>query len=212
MRTLTKKIDEIPLIVIGGVLVIVFYCVCTFISAGLFPTNWNPVTTWLSDFGNSTYNPNGAIWYNTGCILTGTSMVLFFFGFKLWYIDKKPLKILIILSQIVGFIDAFGLIMIGVYSEDSMAEHVFWSDFFFKTNLGVLLLISLWMLKMPKASKIIPIYGFVNAIVNLLFAFTSSAMVPLLEWVTVFTALGFVFIITYTSYKIEQFDKNSIKV
>jgi len=40
----------------------------------------------------------------------------------------------------VGFIAAFSLIMIGVFSEDLMEQHVFWSSVFFILNLMVLIL------------------------------------------------------------------------
>jgi hypothetical membrane protein len=44
------------------------------------------------------------------------------------------------ITQVVGFISAFALIMIGVFSEDYMTQHVFWSDVFFAFNLIVLIL------------------------------------------------------------------------
>jgi len=58
----------------AGIAVIVLYCVFTFSSWALYPTAYSPVTNWLSDLGNSTNNPHGAILYNLGCILTGIAL------------------------------------------------------------------------------------------------------------------------------------------
>jgi hypothetical membrane protein len=60
-----------PLSSVAGATVIVLYCAFTFSSWALFPTAYNPITNWLSDLGNSSYNPRGAILYNLGCIFTG---------------------------------------------------------------------------------------------------------------------------------------------
>jgi hypothetical membrane protein len=187
--------------VFGGILVIVFYCVCTFTSLALFPPPFSPITNWLSDLGNSTLNPNGFLWYNSGCILTGVALVPFFLGLSIWYSERKWKSALVIAGQIVGFFDAFCLIMIGVFSEDSGEAHVFWSDMFFKTNLFVLIVVGIALLLNSKFIKLIGIYGFVVAIINVLFVVLISATPPL-EWLTVFTALGFVgLLITNTIIK-----------
>ncbi|MEM2118021.1 MAG: hypothetical protein QW386_03255 [Candidatus Bathyarchaeia archaeon] len=66
-----------PMSCIAGIAVIVLYCIFTFSSWALFPTPYNPVDNWLSDLGNSNYNPSGAILYNIGCVLTGIALFPF---------------------------------------------------------------------------------------------------------------------------------------
>jgi len=63
-----------PINSVAGAAVIVLYCVLTSSSWALLPTTYNPITNWLSDLGNSSYNPTGAIFYNLGCILTGIAL------------------------------------------------------------------------------------------------------------------------------------------
>jgi len=64
-----------PMSSVAGMTVIILYCVFTFSSLVLFPTAHNPITNWLSDVGNSLYNPRGVILYNLGCILTGIALL-----------------------------------------------------------------------------------------------------------------------------------------
>jgi len=179
--------------------VIVFYCAFTFTSIALFPSPFSPVTNWLSDLGNSSYSPNGAMFYNVGCILTGLMLFPFFAGLYKWYTGEKLRKTLIIATQAAGFIAAFALIMIGVFSEDFMVEHVFWSTVFFAFNLIVLILANVSLMTHSRFWKPIAYYGFVVAFINLLFV--ASRNTPILEWFTVFTALGYVALLSYNTLK-----------
>jgi hypothetical membrane protein len=184
-----------PLSVPAGVAVIILYCVFTFSSWALFPTAYGPTTNWLSDLGNSTYNPKGAMLYNVGCILTGMGLFPFFIGMSWWYTNEKRRKTALIATQAIGCLGAFALIMIGVFSEDSGWLHHMWSQIFFLLNLIVLVLIGASLFTHPRYIKAIAYYGFIVALVNLVFVFASST--PILEWFTVFTALGYVGLLTY---------------
>jgi hypothetical protein len=92
---------------IAGVLVILFYCAFTLTSIAFFPRPVSPLNDWLSDLGNSSYNPQGAIFYNVGCVLTGLALFPFFAGFYCWYTDEKWRKSLMMITQAVGFIAVF---------------------------------------------------------------------------------------------------------
>ncbi|MGA9388137.1 MAG: DUF998 domain-containing protein [Candidatus Bathyarchaeia archaeon] len=192
---------KLPISSLAGVAVIILYCVFTFSSWALFSTTYSPVTNWLSDLGNSspTYNPRGAILYNLGCILTGIALFPFFIGLYKWYTDEKWRKMSLSISQAVGCLAAFALIMIGVFSEDSGSLHILWSDVFFLLNLVVLILVGASLFTHPRYIKAIAYYGFTVAAINLAFVFVSNT--PLLEWFTVFTSLGYVGLITYNMAK-----------
>ena len=185
---------------VAGAAVILLYCVFTFSSWALYPTPYSPVNNWLSDLGNSTTNPNGAILYNLGCILTGIALFPFFIGLYKWYTTEKWRKAALIISQAVGCAAALALIMIGVFSEDAGSLHRLWSGIFFLLNLIVLILTGASLLKHPRCIKAIPTYGFLVAIINLAFIFVSNT--PLLEWFTVFTALGYVGLLSYNTTKV----------
>lgn len=194
-----SEILKWPISIISGLLVIVVYCTFTFISLALFPPPYNAMNNWLSDLGNSTYNPNGAIFYNLGCILTGSMLFPFYLGLNKWYLEVTWHKILMIITQIVGCCSGFALIMLGIFSEDYMTEHIFWSEIFFKLNLGVLVLSSISLFFNPSFMKIIGVYGISCSIINLIFVYFIGT--PLVEWITVFTALGYAGLLVYNMYK-----------
>jgi len=197
---LPLRIAHRPILCLAAILVIVFYCAFTLASIALFPTPFSPVVNYLSDLGNSTFSPKGAWFYNAGCILTGLALFPFYAGFYEWYTPERRRKLLIATTQVVGFLSALSLIMIGVFSEDSMAQHLFWSELFFIFNLLVLILANISLLTRPKFIRPIGYYGLAVAVVNLLFVVLTST--PLLEWFTVFTALVYAGLVAYNTLKL----------
>jgi hypothetical membrane protein len=195
---LARKTSKWPVLPIAGVLVIAFYCVFTLTSIALFPRPINPLYDWLSDFGNSSYNPHGAIFYNVGCVLTGLALFPFFLGFCYWYTDEKRRKSLIVITQAAGFVAAFALMMIGLFSEDAGAVHHLWSVAFFIFNLIVLILSSVSLLTHPNFIRPIGYYGLVVAVINLVFV--GFSYTSILEWFTVFTALGYAAFFSYNTF------------
>jgi hypothetical membrane protein len=177
-----------PLTSIAALHVIVLYCLFTFSSAVFFGNPWTP-WPYLSDFGNTVYNPSGAVLYNLGCILTGLMLFPFYIGLYKWYTRESWRKILIIVTQIVGLASGFSLIMIGVFNENYGYPHSLWSRVFFMLNLGVLILAGITLLTHPKFIRPIAIYGFIVAAINLAFVVLPSSST--IEWFTVFTALGY---------------------
>lgn len=189
-----------PILPVAGVLVMVFYCAFTFTSVVLFPSPFSPVNNWLSDLGNSSFNPNGAVFYNIGCVLTGLALFPFFAGLHEWYTNERRRNAMIVVTQAFGFLCAFALMMIGVFSEDYMAQHVFWSSVFFLFNLVVLILANISLMTHSKFRRPIGYYGLIVALINLLFLVSSDT--PLLEWFTVFTALGYVALLSHNTFKL----------
>jgi hypothetical protein len=181
----------------AGVLVIILFCGFTFTSWALYPTSYNPVDNWLSDLGNSSYNPQGAIFFNAGCVLTGITLFPFFSGLYKWYTEESWRKISLIITQTVGSLAAFSVMMIGVFSEDYGEMHHLWSTVFFAFIFIVFILLGVSLFTHPKYTRKIAYYGFAVAIIDLIFA---SYNVPLLEWLTVFTALGYVGLLAYNMF------------
>lgn len=192
---------KLPISSLAGVAVIILYCVFTFSSWAFFSKSFSPVTNWLSDLGNSgsAFNPRGAILYNLGCILTGIALFPFFIGLYKWYTEEKWRKNLLVFSQAVGCLAAFALIMIGVFSEDSGSLHDTWSSIFFLLNFLVLILVGTSLFTHPRYIKAIAFYGFTVAAINLGLIFVPNT--TLLEWFTVFTALGYVGLMSYNMTK-----------
>lgn len=195
-----RPLADWPMISLAALLVIGFYCVFTLTSILLFPAPFSPIVNYLSDLGNSTFSPRGAWFYNAGCVLTGLALFPFFVGFRKWHTPEKWRRFMIAATQAVGFMSALSLIMIGLFSEDYLPQHLFWSDLFFAFNLIVLILANASLLTRLNFIKGIGYYGLGVAVVNLLFVVLSST--PLLEWFTVFTALGYVALLAYNTLRV----------
>jgi hypothetical membrane protein len=118
-------------------------------------------------------------------------LIPFYLGLYKWYTKEQWRKILIIITQIVGIASGIALILIGVYPENStpVGFHHLWSITFFMLNLLVLILANIALVTHPKFIKPIAIYGFVVAIINLAFVVLPESSI--IEWFTVFTALGY---------------------
>ena len=78
------KPSKWPISCTAGIAEIILYCAFTFTSWALYPTPYNPIDNWLSDPGNSTGNPSGAIFYNASCVLTGIALFPFFGSLYKW--------------------------------------------------------------------------------------------------------------------------------
>ena len=101
----------------AGVICIPVYIVFTFISY-LYNTKINPLTNWLSDFGNPLLNPSGAFIYNIGCMIVAALLIVFYIGMYQWYKNKKiRMKYVIcyVSAQISGIIASVFLVLASIF-------------------------------------------------------------------------------------------------
>jgi hypothetical membrane protein len=196
-----------PISCIGGFAVIVLYCVFTFISAVLYPPPYGPMTNWLSDLGSWSGNPSGAIYYNVGCVATGLALFPFYMGLYKWYDARIWRRAMLATGQVLGLCSAFSLMMIGVFSADSGKPHLFWSAAFFTLNFVVILVVITSLITHPRFMKLIGFYGYLVTFASLIFDFTIGG--PLVEWFTVFTALGFAGLLVINMLNVVSFPDES---
>jgi hypothetical membrane protein len=113
----------------------------------------------------------------------------FYLGLYRWYTKEQWRKALVVFTQAVGVASGFALMMIGVFSEDAGAAHGFWSYVFFFLNALVLIFANISLLTHKEFIKPIAVYGFIVAAINFSFVVLPSSSI--IEWFTVFTALGY---------------------
>jgi hypothetical protein len=192
-----------PLSCIAGIFTIVLYCIFTFSSLLFFQGSFSVASNYLSDLGNYLMNPSGAILYNIGISLAGLTLFPFFLGLFKWYTKQHWRRTLLIATQVVGFIEAFSLIMIGVFPETSGDLHDLWSYIQFALNLVVLVLADVALITHPKFIKAIGFYGFfvvAAQVATLIFIFMGSSS-PFVETFTVSTTLAFVGLIVINMFR-----------
>lgn len=172
-----------PLSCVIGILIIFITYIALFISIALAPPPFSPLTNYMSSLGNSSYNPNGAIIYNSAVIISGVLFLLFFIGLFQWYSDRKRDKTILITTQIIGFLLAIIFTLTGFYSEDFRPQHVFWSIiagiFGFLANVSL----AYYLVKQEEAIKTISyfVFGFMGFYI--IFLFILSPQHVLTEWV-----------------------------
>ncbi len=204
-----------PMSCLAGILMIVFFFIFIPTAVLLFPSfniNLGPVHYWimgpysiidnyLSDLGNYIFNPKGADFFNYGLIIIGIAMIPFFLGISQFW-EENPHTEILKITRLLGFAAAFALIMIGVFSENAPEPlHELWSMIFFLLILILMGLASYALIDDDNFMKITSYYGFGAIIFNIIFLTTGS---PFLEWITVFSALGFVAMLIYDVFKTES--------
>jgi hypothetical membrane protein len=176
---------------IGGILAVLVYLVFTLLAFSRYPLPYSPMKNWLSDLGNVNLNPDGAIFYNIGIISTALFLVVFFLGLHVWKIDhNKTQIIMLILTQAIGILGSFCMMMSGIFPINLYKIHSFWS-----TSLYVLLstafIFSAAALRYHRwVPRWLLILGISTAMMVILTSFFPT--VYALEWITVLGFLGYV--------------------
>jgi hypothetical membrane protein len=113
---------------ISGLAGLALYLVLSVVAFSSYPSSFDPMNNWLSDLGNNLLNPGDAIFYRLAGILSGTAFLVFFL--TLAYGTKgqgKNIRVLFLLVRVFGLIASLSFIMTGVFSEDMMPMHSWFS-------------------------------------------------------------------------------------
>ncbi|MFX1507141.1 MAG: DUF998 domain-containing protein, partial [Promethearchaeota archaeon] len=153
-----------------GLAGIITYCMFTLFSFSFFPSNFNPISNNISELGDFYDNPNGAIFYNIGMVLTGLASILFYLGLYKWFLIRKKSN-LHVAALGAGLINALAITMAGIFSEtkETYSQHVFWSILIFVSFFPVLILVNASVLTQPDFSNLIAYYGFGVSLIDLFF-------------------------------------------
>jgi hypothetical protein len=185
------------LLPLTAILAVSIYLVFTLAAVLSYPHPYSPLTNWLSDFGNPTRNPTGAVYYNTGGILASAVLVLFFAGlYTLKSADKKA-QVFLVLSQITGIVFAFcffmsAMVPLGV--NDSL--HSVFSMMLF-VFLGFFEIFSASAIRRkPFNAKPLFFFGIFAAMINFVFGVSFNFMNLFVgEWIMI--AVFIAYIITF---------------
>jgi hypothetical membrane protein len=180
----------------AGALSILVYLCFTLISYAYYPAAFNPRDNWLSDLGNGSLNPSGALIYRLGCVLTGVLLALFFIGLRVMTRGQSTkVRIFFSLSQGFGLIAALALIMTGIFSEGAHASHSFWSAVLY-ISFGTAVFFCGWaFLYLPRFSRSLSYFAFAITVIDwVMSAFNKTRF---LEWIVVTLMLVFVGAVSY---------------
>ncbi|MCK4310118.1 MAG: DUF998 domain-containing protein [Methanomicrobia archaeon] len=188
-----------PIIFIGGIIVILselfFNVPALLLWSG--PEPFSPLVNFHSDLGYSLWNPVGARFYNAGQVVQGLAVILFVGGFYVWHRDTR--HNVLRAGQIAGFLTGIGLIMNGIYSEDLMHAHNFWSFIIFLGIIVFMILVNSALLTHPEFMKPIGYFGFVIGLANMSFLFLGEVY-PVSEFFAIYTTEAWAALILYNTY------------
>jgi hypothetical membrane protein len=181
-----------------GIAAIVIYVLCTLAAAFQYPMQFNPFDNWISDLGSYEKNPSGALIYNIGSGIAGLLLMPFFISLMAWYKLAKKNRHLYLGAEIFGLISAFGMIMLAVFYEET-SLHALWATVCFGSLVVVLVLANVALIRNQKFNKKIGYYGFLAALVGLIFFVRLVAMDSppiILEWAAVYS--GFLWVLLFS--------------
>ncbi len=177
----------------------IIYCCFTFVSILLFPEPFSAFEYHLSKLGNSSANPQGAIFYNVGIFLTGLCLLLFYIGVYSWYTKNRPSRLFVI-ALLVGLFNAASLALVGVFSEDIYPMHVLWSLLFFVSLLPLMPMLNGFLVSLSGFDRVVGVFGFVVTAIDLFFCVrvvtVGTTGGAIFEWVTVFSFITWALLVT----------------
>jgi hypothetical membrane protein len=118
-----------PLIrLIAGSTALLSYMSLSFAAFAFYPAAFGPHINWLSDLGNRLLNPDGAIYYRLAGIVAATCLLIFF----IFLPDRpreqqKSVRVLSLLVSAIGMLASVSFGLTGMYSEDMMPMHSWFS-------------------------------------------------------------------------------------
>lgn len=176
---------------------IVLYVVCSTAAWWVYPSSFTPAKNWLSDLGDRSRNPSGAEFYDIGCILTAAALLLFVLGLSKWG-SGRPRRNVLIAAQLAGLTSVFFLVMLGLYSQDRLREHLIYSNWFFFCFSVFTVLLSTALLTQRHFRKSVAILGFAVVLVSLGFHSVFPLSRPL-EWITESSFLVYVALVAWNT-------------
>jgi hypothetical protein len=147
------------------------YLVCTSIAIMSYPLAYNPMTNWLSDLGNPTLNPSGAIYYDAGGVVTSIVLLVFFVGMYTWRSEDKRMNAFLLVAVFSGLALACAFLLTAAFPlgvNDSL--HSTFSIMLF-VFVGCFEIFSASAIrKSPAYPKALSVFGLIVAIINFILA------------------------------------------
>ena len=169
---------------VASVSAIVCYLAFALLAFTRFPVAFSPVGNWLSDLGSVDLNPRGALFYNIGIVATGAALALFFLGLSRWKTgDNRLQNIMMYVTQGLGILGAFSLVMSGFFPINVASLHSFFSIAFY-ILLGTAFAFSIAALRYhPHYPRWLLVLGALVAVADIFSGIFHTVF--LLEWITV---------------------------
>lgn len=176
----------------SSILILLYYAGCALLAFFSYPLAYSPARNWLSDLGSKVLNPNGAIFYNTGIILTAIWLLFFFLGFSALKTRKNRIQnLMVFLTQSFAVLSSISMVLSALYTIDTPGPHSLFSGLLY-VSLGTAIAFSTAALRYEaKCPRWLLLLGGLAALLDMLTSLLFSS-VPVFEWITVSLFLAYV--------------------
>ena len=171
-------------------IIIPVFTVLVLISIVLFGPSFSFVEHHMSTLGTQRWNPEGFLYFDIACIITGVLLFPFFYGTKQWKTDNKLFNLFLYIFIGIGFIASFGIIMQAIFRGDFPPWHRIYSAVHWIANFFFLAIAPIPLLRHKKYYRSITIICIIATIFNFIYVITAGAH-PWIEWITAATSLAF---------------------
>ena len=184
------KFKKWPLTAQMITIIIPIFCVLVLISIILFGPTFSFVEHHMSTLGTQRWNPNGFLFFDIACIITGVLLFPYFYGTKEWRTDSKVFNYILYIFIGIGFIASFGIIMQAIFRGDFKPWHVILSAVHWIANFFFLAIAPIPLWKNKKYYRAITIICVIATVFNFIYVITAGTH-PWIEWVTASTSFIF---------------------
>lgn len=166
-----------------GILTVVGYLVFSAVAFLHYPSSFSPITNWLSDLGNYSLNPAGAIMYDAGVFLTGLMIAGFSLSYLLWGSELAGKgKVLLGIGIASGLAAGGSLAATGFFPLPTPVHGTL--GMLFQINMGDLIIFStVALLRHPRYVRPIAVVAFAAAVADFNFSVLNNT--PLFEWLDI---------------------------
>ena len=181
---------------------ITVYIICTVVSMLFYTMPFSLLGNWIGDLGSTTFNPQGAIIYNIGIVLAGLLLLPFVASFVAWHIGPKWSRYMLIVAEITGFGLCFGMILLGIFSEDAGSLHLHLTEFVFVTLTLMIFLVNVALFRNVRyGNLIIPLLGFFAFLLSCaqIGLYLINIKPSMFLWLSVYSSLLWILLFCYNA-------------
>ncbi|OPY29508.1 MAG: hypothetical protein A4E28_00825 [Methanocella sp. PtaU1.Bin125] len=184
---------------------IAVYVICTLVSALFMTKPFDPLGNWIGDLGNSAFNPQGAIIYNGGVILTGLLLAPFMLSLAHWHIGPQWSRRMLTAAEAAGIALCLGMVLLGLFPETAGGLHLHLSEFVYAAITVLIILVNVALYRNVRYRLwVIPVLGFASFLLNcfligLYLANVRPAMFTVYLWMSVYLAFFWIFLFCYNA-------------
>ena len=160
----------------------------------LFGPDFSFISDHMSTLGAQGANPQGFVYFDVACIITGILLVPFFLGLRRWRTEDRILNFSIYIIMGIGFIACFGIVMQAIYRADFWPAHFYYSAIHWVADVFLLLIAPIALLRAKKFYRPIIVVGLIATVFNVYYIATWGKD-AWIEWITAISTLLFAVLI-----------------